>query len=64
MASITSLKAVRTRYRNTLDKELHAASDLLKSDTRFSDTDSVSMLKKSIDILKTYIHKFEIQSGN
>jgi len=61
MASITSLKAVRTRYRNTLNKELHAASDLLKSDT--TDTDAVSMLNKSIDILRTYIDKLEIQSG-
>ena len=61
MASITSLKAVRTRYRNTLDKELHAASDLLKRDT--TDTDSISMLNNSMDILRTYIDKLEIQSG-
>ena len=54
------MKAVRTRYRNTLDKELHAATALLKSDT--TGTDSVSMLNKRIDILRKYIDKLEIQS--
>ncbi len=58
MATVSSAKGVRTRYINTLDKELIVAKDLLKQDvSRIELSDMVKQIQKSKCLLKTYSEK-------
>ncbi|XP_060588499.1 uncharacterized protein LOC132743919 [Ruditapes philippinarum] len=62
MASVTSLKGVRTRYRNTLGKELQKANELLNEEV--SEIDPyicVKEIHKSKCLLKTYSEKLTVQ---
>lgn len=62
MATVASTKGVRTRYRNTLDKELRVAKDLLKQDvSRFELSDMLKQIQKSKCLLKTYSEKLMLQ---
>lgn len=64
MANVSSMKAVRTKYRNTLDKENTNAKVIVSSD--ISKTDINTLLQGAsmcLNLLRTYSSKLEEQMG-
>ena len=62
MANVTSLKAVRTRYRNTLEREISKAKVILSADITLVDTDDYSQQANMCNaMLKTYSSKLNEQ---
>ena len=62
MASVSVLKGARTRYRNTLEKELQKARDIMKIDVSTVDREEFFKdIHKSKCLLKSYSEKLIVQ---
>lgn len=61
MANVSTIKAVRTRYRNTLNVEIEAARLLMSAES--FESDPVVVGNKIIKLLKCYSEKLEVQMG-
>ena len=60
--SAASVKGVRARYRNTLDKEIKHANCLLEIETsELQKSDCLKEVRKCKQLLKTYSEKLMIQ---
>ena len=64
MASLTYIKGVRTRFRNSLKEEIQRGNDILLHDQDEIDTDEETVITKvCLNNLKTYREKLENQCG-
>ena len=62
MVNVSSIKGIRTRYRNTLEKELRHVEELLETDvSTFDLPETLNSLHQSKCLLKSYSEKLTIQ---